>query len=120
MIIDMFKDVDFGMSYNINDYQDIEAAFSTYYTTTLLSNTITPNAIYDLEAEVDGYYVLDPMDVETVNDILYNATLDDKGKILQVASVDTDITTLKKAELEIVKQRNEIELKNKDVTKSIE
>ncbi len=47
-------------------------------------------------------------------------TLDDKGKILQVASVDTDITTLKKAELEIVKQRNEIELKNKDVTKSIE
>ena len=47
-------------------------------------------------------------------------TLDDKGKILQVASIDTDITTLKKAELEIVKQRNEIELKNKDVTKSIE
>ncbi|MCR5455524.1 MAG: SpoIIE family protein phosphatase [Bacteroidales bacterium] len=47
-------------------------------------------------------------------------TLDDKGKIVQVASVDTDITTLKKAELEIVKQRNEIELKNKDVTKSIE
>lgn len=47
-------------------------------------------------------------------------TLDDKGKILQIVSVDTDITTLKKAELEIVKQRNEIELKNKDVTKSIE
>ena len=65
----------------VNDYQDIEAAFSTYYTTTLLSNTITPNAIYDLEAEVDGYYVLDPMDVEKVNDILYNATLDDKGNM---------------------------------------
>ena len=47
-------------------------------------------------------------------------TLDDKGTILQVVAVDTDITTLKKAELEIVKQRNEIELKNKDVTKSIE
>ncbi len=47
-------------------------------------------------------------------------TLDDKGKIIQVVAVDTDITTLKKAELEIVKQRNEIELKNKDVTKSIE
>jgi serine phosphatase RsbU (regulator of sigma subunit) len=39
---------------------------------------------------------------------------------VQVVDVDTDITTLKKAELEIVKQRNEIELKNKDVTKSIE
>ena len=47
-------------------------------------------------------------------------TLDDKGNILQVVSVDTDITTLKKAEIEIVKQRNEIVLKNKDVTKSIE
>ena len=47
-------------------------------------------------------------------------TFDDKGKILQVVAVDTDITSLKKAELEIVKQRNEIELKNKDVTKSIE
>ena len=47
-------------------------------------------------------------------------TLDEKGKIVQVVAVDTDITTLKKAELEIVKQRNEIELKNKDVTKSIE
>lgn len=47
-------------------------------------------------------------------------TLDEQGKILQVVAVDTDITSLKKAELEIVKQRNEIELKNKDVTKSIE
>ncbi|MBO4770956.1 MAG: PAS domain S-box protein, partial [Bacteroidales bacterium] len=47
-------------------------------------------------------------------------TLNDQGKILQVVAVDTDITSLKKAELEIVKQRNEIELKNKDVTKSIE
>ncbi|MBQ1697903.1 MAG: SpoIIE family protein phosphatase [Bacteroidales bacterium] len=47
-------------------------------------------------------------------------TIDEKGKILQVVAVDTDITTLKKAEIEIVKQRNEIELKNKDVTKSIE
>ena len=47
-------------------------------------------------------------------------TLDDKGKILQIVAVDTNITTLKNAELEIMKQRNEIELKNKDVTKSIE
>ncbi|MBO7568238.1 MAG: SpoIIE family protein phosphatase [Bacteroidales bacterium] len=47
-------------------------------------------------------------------------TLDEQGNILQVVAVDTDITSLKKAELEIVKQRNEIELKNKDVTKSIE
>lgn len=65
----------------VNDYKDIETAFSTYYTTTLLSNTITPNAIYDLEAEVDGYYVLDPIDIDNVNDILYGASIDDKGNI---------------------------------------
>lgn len=32
----------------VNDYEDIQAAFSKYYTTTLLSNSVTPSAIYDL------------------------------------------------------------------------
>lgn len=65
----------------VNDYKDIESAFSKYYTTTLLSNTITPNTIYDLEAQVDGFFVIDPMDIDTANDIIYNAKLDSKGNM---------------------------------------
>lgn len=56
----------------VNDYTDMEAAFSKYYTTTLLSNSVTPSAIYDIEAKIDGYLVIDPMDIDDANDILYN------------------------------------------------
>lgn len=64
----------------INDYEDIQAAFSKYYTTTLLSNSVTPSAIYDLEAKVDGYTVIDPLDIEDANDILYKTDITAKEK----------------------------------------
>lgn len=58
------------------------------------------------------------------NEIWTQSTLtpivDKNGKLIQVVAVDTDISSLKSAENEITKQRNEIELKNKDLTKSIE
>ena len=59
----------------VNDYKDIQTAFSKYYTTTILSNSVTPSAIYDIEAKVDGYAVIDPMDIDDANEILYK---DDK------------------------------------------
>lgn len=55
----------------VNTYEDIKAAFAPYYTTTLLSNSVTPSAIYDLEAKVDAYAILDPEDIEQANIILY-------------------------------------------------
>ena len=55
----------------VNDYDDIVKDFAKYYTVTLLSNSITPSAIYDIEAKLDGYYVLDPGDIETFNELLY-------------------------------------------------
>lgn len=55
-----------------NTYEDIETAFSKYYTTTLLSNSVTPTAVYDIEAKIDGYYFLDPMDVDNFIEILYS------------------------------------------------
>lgn len=64
----------------INDYEDIEAAFSKYYTTTLLSNSVTPSAVYDLEAKIDGYFVIDPMDIEIANDIFYKGDIKAKEK----------------------------------------
>ena len=63
-----------------NEYEDIKAAFAPYYTTTLLSNSVTPTAIYDLEAQIDAYYVLDPSDIDAANDLLYKGTIDARDK----------------------------------------
>lgn len=67
----------------VNSYEDIIGAFSPFYTTTLLSNSVTPNAIYDIEAQIDAYVIMDPYDIESVNEILYKekATPADKKKI---------------------------------------
>ena len=47
--------------------------------------------------------------------------LNDDGKtVKQIVAVESDISDQKKAESEIRKQRNEIDIKNKDLTKSIE
>lgn len=68
----------------VNSYEDIKAAFAPYFTTTLLSNSVTPTAIYDLEAKIDAYTVLDPGDIESANIILYSGktiTAKDKQKL---------------------------------------
>lgn len=64
----------------VNSYEDIKSAFSQYYTTKILSNSITPSAIYDIEAKTDGYFVIDPMDISDVNDILYKEKITVKEK----------------------------------------
>ncbi len=64
----------------VNTYEEITDAFSTYYTTTLLSNSVTPTAIYDIEAKIDAYTVIDPDDVEKVNELLYKGTISSKDK----------------------------------------
>lgn len=67
----------------VNSYEDIVGAFAPYYTTTLLSNSVTPTAIYDLEAQIDAYAIIDPEDVDKVNEILYKEKVQsaDKKKI---------------------------------------
>ena len=54
-----------------NKYKDIVDAFKPYYTTTLLANSVTPSAVYDLEAKLDGYTVLDPTDIDCAVEYLY-------------------------------------------------
>lgn len=63
-----------------NDYDDIVRDFAKYYTTTLLSNSVTPSAVYDIEAKLDGFYVLDPFDVEKFNSILYQEEISTRDK----------------------------------------
>lgn len=64
----------------VNTYDEIKAAFAPYYTTTLLANSVTPNAVYDLEAKIDAYAILDPADIEAANDILYIQKVTGKQK----------------------------------------
>lgn len=63
-----------------NKYEDIIAAFSKYYTATLLSNSVTPSAAYDLMAKIAGYYFLDPADVENFTELLYKDKQNAKDK----------------------------------------
>ena len=63
-----------------NTYEDIKTAFAPYYTTTLLSTSVTPTAIYDLEAQIDAYTVLDPDDIEKANELLYKGNISSKDK----------------------------------------
>ena len=58
----------------VNDYEAIKNSFAPYYTTTMLSNTVTSDGIYELEAKIDGYLVLDPDDVEKANDLIYSGS----------------------------------------------
>ena len=79
----------------VNDYDDIKSAFSKYYKSTLLSNSVTPTAIYDLEAKIDAYMFLNPMDIENANVLLYKPSLTAKEKkqvtfFLQKAKADIE------------------------------
>ncbi|MCI9405279.1 MAG: type I restriction endonuclease subunit R [Clostridia bacterium] len=64
----------------VNKYEDIVKAFAPYYTTTLLSNSVTPTAVYDIEAKLDGYMVLDPHDVQMTAQIVYGGEIDRKAQ----------------------------------------
>lgn len=55
----------------VNTYEEVQAAFAPFYTTTLLSGNLNPKHIYDLEVNIDAYRVLDPIDVQNFNDLLY-------------------------------------------------
>ena len=61
-----------------NEYDDVIRDFAKYYTTTLLSNSVTPASIYDIEAKLDGFYVISPDDVEKFNNLLYKEITEHK------------------------------------------
>lgn len=55
----------------VNTQEEIKDSFKPYYTSTILGNNITPSAVYDLEAKIDAYCIIDQRDVEDVNELLY-------------------------------------------------
>ncbi|MCM1545502.1 MAG: DEAD/DEAH box helicase family protein [Clostridiales bacterium] len=64
----------------VNKYEDIIKAFEPYYTTTLLANSVTPSAVYDLEAKLDGYLIIDPYDIQMAAEIVCKKIIEAKDK----------------------------------------
>lgn len=64
----------------VNTYDEIVDAFSPYYTTTLLANSVSANSVYELEAKLDGYMILDPYDIDVAANIIYKKNIDARDK----------------------------------------
>ena len=93
-----------------NDYDDIEKAFSKYYTTTILSNNVSSGSIYDIEAKIDGYFFLDPVDIEDFNNLLY------KDKV--TAAMQKKMTFMLQKAKKVIEKNNDAE-KQKEIILTI-
>lgn len=82
-----------------NTYEDITESFSKFYAGTILSSGLSPNAIYDIETKIDGYYIITNYDIDTFNKIFYGEKI---GKEKKDYSADL-LRLLKKAADEIKK-----------------
>ena len=77
-----------------NTYEDIEKAFSTYFTTTILSNTVTPSSVYDIYRRLMGYYVIDEDDVSKFVDLLYKNDSTDKDRMAMIRLLQKAATVI--------------------------
>lgn len=57
----------------VNTCEDMERAFSRYYTTTILSNTVTVSQLIEVEMRLDGYDAIDDDDVDKYAEIVRGA-----------------------------------------------
>lgn len=95
----------------VNKYADVQAAFAPFYTTTLLSGNLNPKHIYDLEANLDAFMVLDPLDIQNFNDLLFKK----RAKSITAAEKRALTFYLQKAEKAVkqysLEQQKEIRLR---------
>ena len=77
-----------------NTYEDIEKAFFTYFTTTILSNTVTPSSVYDIYRRLMGYYVIDEDDVSKFVDLLYKKDSTDKDRMAMIRLLQKAATVI--------------------------
>jgi type I restriction enzyme R subunit len=62
----------------MNDTDTIQAAFSDYYRTTILSDETDPNKLHDLKSDLDSYQVYAPEDVEQMVELYLSGSGRDK------------------------------------------
>lgn len=95
----------------VNTYDEVKESFAPFYTATLLSGNMNPKHIYDLEANIDAFMVLDPLDIQTFNELLF------KKRAGSITSAEKKALTfyLQKAEAAIKRyslpQQREIRMK---------
>lgn len=59
----------------VNTCEDMERAFAPYFTTTILSNTVTVSQLIEVEMRLDGFDVIDDDDVDKYAEIVRGATV---------------------------------------------
>ena len=71
-----------------NTYEDINRAFAPYYRETILTETITPSDVVDLDGKIESYGIVDNDDVHAYNQFLYQEKRSsrDKQKMLALLS----------------------------------
>lgn len=84
-----------------NTYEEIKNAFAPYYTATFLANSVDSSSIYELEAKVDGYGLIDNFDINRLADLFVLPKLNPK----QQADIQNAIQR-------VVKQFKKLEIKD--------
>lgn len=85
-----------------NTADEIVKAFAPYYTTTLLSRTITPSYLYDLATQLDGYEVSDPQTVDEVCELFLEYQQDNSKikKLQKLERITKNLVTILKRTLD--------------------
>lgn len=64
----------------VNNIDDIQNAFKTYYTSTILCNTVTPELVYEIDQKVDSYNLFTIDSAFEANEMFYSDKYTDKEK----------------------------------------
>lgn len=101
----------------VNKYEDIQRAFAPFYTATILSGNFNPNRIYDLAAEIDAYGILDPLDVERFNELLFkdregNITKTERNSMIFLLNKVDQLVKTKYANQPVVQREIRMKLRN--------
>lgn len=79
-----------------NTYDDIRAAFASYYRETILADTITPSDILDLDRKIEEYSILDNSVVHEFNQFLYQEKRSSREKQKMVALLNKGYDRIKR------------------------
>lgn len=91
-----------------NSYEEIEKAFSTYFTTTILSNTVTPASVYDIYRRLMGYYVIEEDVVEKFATLLYKEDATSNGQKAMIGLLQKAAHTIGNRKLHTEEEAKEI------------
>jgi len=75
----------------MNDSDTICEAFSDYYRTTILSEETDPNKLHDLKAELDGYQVYAPDQIDTLVELYLSGV--DRNRLDPILNTCVDVYT---------------------------